>query len=272
MLLTTVDIGKRKKKKNCLQCCQGAVSTVNPPYLPSCVPPFPHKDSHSHIALASGNAQRPHHFPPSSSCTCAYHLADFACIALAGHPSFLKPLHPPSHGHLLCRFDTECARLAAACVDHGACLSLKLHKPSHAPPTCQLQGATNYCVRCRLPPSTLLLLAIVSMIFLNTVIEVWFVTRAKGLQIGMEPAIKAINIEFKVSAPKKLTHDPNKGCPILLGCSQDEKRHKLSHLPYWIQYPDPGCSRRGDRWIHHLKVHKSTRSATMNLIEHRTPV
>ena len=55
----------------------------------------------------------------------------------------------------------------------------------------------------------------------------------------------------KVSTPKRSTRDAHWLCPIcpaLLGRSQDRKRHILSHLPHWLQCPDPGCSWRGDRW------------------------
>jgi hypothetical protein len=70
------------------------------------------------------------------------------------------------------------------------------------------------------------------------------------------------NIATKVSAPKQSVHDVYWICPICsapLGRPQDRKRHILSHLPYWIQCPDPACSWRGDRWEnlnkHRRKAH-----------------
>ena len=75
------------------------------------------------------------------------------------------------------------------------------------------------------------------------------------------------NIASKVSAPKRPTHDADWLCPIctaLLGRSQDQKRHILSHLPHWLQCPDPGCSWRGDRWEtlnrHRHNVHPASSS------------
>lgn len=68
-----------------------------------------------------------------------------------------------------------------------------------------------------------------------------------------------------VSTPKDPTHKTDKYCPV---CSasfkrwQDRERHKLSHLPRWLQCQDPGCSWRGDRWehlrTHRLKAHQSS--------------
>lgn len=61
---------------------------------------------------------------------------------------------------------------------------------------------------------------------------------------------RSANIATKVSAPKRSAHHAHRLCPIcsaLLGRSQDRRRHILSHLPHWLQCPDPGCSWRGDR-------------------------
>lgn len=74
---------------------------------------------------------------------------------------------------------------------------------------------------------------------------------------------RAANVTFEVSAPERPAHNTRRCpvCPALLGRLQDRKRHKLSHLPQWLQCPDPGCSWRGDRWEnlkkHRLKVHPS---------------
>lgn len=83
---------------------------------------------------------------------------------------------------------------------------------------------------------------------------------------------KAANTAFKASAPKRPAHDKDKCCPIChasLGRSQDGKRHKLSHLPHWLQCPDHGCSWRGGRWEnlrnHRLKVHKVHLSSSQEL-------
>jgi Zinc finger, C2H2 type len=77
------------------------------------------------------------------------------------------------------------------------------------------------------------------------------------------------NIATKVSASKRSAHDVHWLCPICsapLSRSQDRKRHILSHLPHWLQCPDPGCSWRGDRWenlnkhrrrLHRHNVHPS---------------
>jgi hypothetical protein len=40
---------------------------------------------------------------------------------------------------------------------------------------------------------------------------------------------------------------PVSGCPASFNRSQERKRHLLTHLPYWIHCPDPGCSWRGNR-------------------------
>ena len=73
------------------------------------------------------------------------------------------------------------------------------------------------------------------------------------------------DIALKVFVPKRSTHDVAWLCPVcaaLLGRSQDQRRHILSHLPDWLQCPDPGCSWRGDRWEtlnrHQHKVHPSS--------------
>jgi len=54
------------------------------------------------------------------------------------------------------------------------------------------------------------------------------------------------------SSPQdSLVHGAAWTCPICfasLGRSQDRKRHILSHLPQWLQCPDPGCAWRADRW------------------------
>lgn len=36
-------------------------------------------------------------------------------------------------------------------------------------------------------------------------------------------------------------------CPSSFRRWQDQERHMLLHLPYWIYCPNPGCSWRGDR-------------------------
>src|SRR5712691_4788754 len=73
------------------------------------------------------------------------------------------------------------------------------------------------------------------------------------------------NIAFKVFVPKRPMHDAARLCPVcsaLLGRSQDQRRHILSHLPHWLQCPDPACSWRGDRWetlkSHRHNVHPSS--------------
>ena len=80
------------------------------------------------------------------------------------------------------------------------------------------------------------------------------------------------NVAIEESAPKRPSHDSGKCCPIChasLGRSQDGKRHKVSHLPHWLQCPDPGCSWRGDRWgnlrNHRLKIHKVRPSSSQEL-------
>lgn len=73
------------------------------------------------------------------------------------------------------------------------------------------------------------------------------------------------DIVYRVCVPKRPTHDTDWLCPIcptLLARSQDRRRHILSHLPHWLQCPDPGCSWRGDRWEtlnrHRHNVHTSS--------------
>jgi hypothetical protein len=85
-------------------------------------------------------------------------------------------------------------------------------------------------------------------------------------------ADKAANNAFKASAQKKLAHDTDGCCPICsasLARPQDRKRHKVSHLPHWLQCPNSGCSWRGDRWEHlkkhRLKVHPSSSQASDKL-------
>ena len=75
---------------------------------------------------------------------------------------------------------------------------------------------------------------------------------------------RVADIAYRVSVPKRPTRDADWLCPIcptLLGRSQDQRRHILSHLPHWLQCPDPGCSWRGDRWEtlnrHRHNVHTS---------------
>ena len=77
--------------------------------------------------------------------------------------------------------------------------------------------------------------------------------------IAPSPLVDEVtNNAFKASAPKKLVQDTDNCCPIcsaLPARPQDRKRHKVSHLPYWLQCPNPGCPWRGDRW-EHLRTHR----------------
>ena len=88
---------------------------------------------------------------------------------------------------------------------------------------------------------------------------------------------KAANNAFKANAPKKLANDTDDCCPICFALParpQDRKRHKVSHLPHWLQCPNPGCSWRGGRWehlrkhrlrTHRLRVHPSNSQASDKL-------
>jgi hypothetical protein len=79
------------------------------------------------------------------------------------------------------------------------------------------------------------------------------------------PKNEVPDIASGVSMEDTPVHDENKCCPVCPASvrrPQDRKRHKLSHLPHWLQCLEPGCSWRGGRWEHlkkhHLKVHPSS--------------
>jgi len=73
------------------------------------------------------------------------------------------------------------------------------------------------------------------------------------------------NITSNSLGPKTPANDANRRCPIcsaLLGRLQERRRHIVSHLPLWLQCPDPACSWRGSRWEtlknHRRKNHSSS--------------
>jgi len=72
-------------------------------------------------------------------------------------------------------------------------------------------------------------------------------------------------ITFNSPGQKTSVNDADRRCPIcsaLLGRLQERRRHIVSHLPFWLQCPDPACSWRGSRWEtlknHRRKKHPSS--------------
>ena len=66
------------------------------------------------------------------------------------------------------------------------------------------------------------------------------------------------NITFNSPGQPTRVNDTDRRCPIccaLLGRLQERRRHIVSHLPFWLQCPDPTCSWRGSRW-ETLKKHR----------------